>query len=259
MLGAGHQRVAVRVQVGLRPARASSTELRFSSRPFAPRLPRVPLFFAALFFSSVYSASIRYFPLARAFIALVLRIRRKSPPMRRENGRRTLAATLLRVPEESKPPKARVSNPSSPLPSPHHPLSFFLSFSDPNYRSPRMDVLVMGNCREECCTRGTYSDEGGKMRKARGALPLFTPSLCTRYRWRFRTLVAFQPVNVSREEEALCLSLLQLPVGLLRIHVSWCSGVWALPTVCAGERAYEGAAGVHPYTAVLAHLKKFAS
>lgn len=128
----------VRVQVGLRPA--SRSELRFSSRPSVPPL----LLAAALFLSSVYSASIRYFPLARAFIALVLR-RSEGNLRPRGEGKWTKDSRtmLLRVPEESKSAKASASNPG-PLP--------LFSASDPNYRSPRMDVLVMGDCRSK--TRG---------------------------------------------------------------------------------------------------------
>lgn len=91
LLGAGHYRVAV-CTCSSWPTASEPLEITvlFKILPRPPHLP--PLFFLRLpFFSSVYSASIRYFPLARAFIALVLGIRRKSPSTRRENGRRTLA------------------------------------------------------------------------------------------------------------------------------------------------------------------------
>lgn len=91
--------LSVRVQVGLRPANRS--KLRFSSRfsrvtpsPFALFPPPFP------FFSFVYSASIRYFPLARAFIALV--DSKEISVHAKGKWTKDSRATLLRVSEESK-------------------------------------------------------------------------------------------------------------------------------------------------------------
>lgn len=63
-----------------------------------------------LFYSTVYSTPIRYFPLARAFIALVLVIRRKG------KWAKDSRVMLLRVLEKSKPLKASTSNPSLSFP-----------------------------------------------------------------------------------------------------------------------------------------------
>lgn len=85
LLGAEHYRVAV-CTCSSWPTASEPLEITVLFK-----ISRVPVSLRVLSFSSVYSASIRYFPLARAFIALVLGIWRKSPPTRRENGRRTLA------------------------------------------------------------------------------------------------------------------------------------------------------------------------
>lgn len=116
LLGVRHHRVAAlyvfKLAYGQRAARS---ELRFSSRPSASRLSRFSLSlspFLALYFSSVYSTPIRYFLLARAFIALVLVIRRKG------KWAKDSRATLLRVLEKSKPLRALASNPSLSFPRP---------------------------------------------------------------------------------------------------------------------------------------------
>jgi len=102
LLGVGHHRVA--------PCTCSSWPT--ASEPhgitFLFKTLRFPLLspLLGLFFSSIYSTPIRYFPLARAFIALVL------VSWRKRKWAKDSGATLLRVLEKSKPLRALTSNPS---------------------------------------------------------------------------------------------------------------------------------------------------
>jgi hypothetical protein len=110
LLGVGHHRVAAlyvfKLAYGQRAAQnyVSLQDPPLSVSPSASSL--------ILFFSSVYSTPIRYFPLARAFIALVLVIRRKG------KWAKDSRATLLRLLEKSKPLRASASNLSLSFPRP---------------------------------------------------------------------------------------------------------------------------------------------
>lgn len=141
--------VPVRVQVGLRPAgeqparNYSSLQDLLSFRPADASAAALP---PALFFSPVYSASIRYFPLARAFIAL--RTPRSEGNLRscggKMDGGLSRAQRCYECRRNQSLREVRASNPGSVSP-------------DSNYRSRarRTGVLLAGNCRVECRAKST--------------------------------------------------------------------------------------------------------